>query len=51
MREKLSKSQRWRNKQARVVKQRWQPLDLTQQLAQKQAEDETLDEIRRILEK
>ena len=50
-REKLSKSQRRRNKQARVVGQQWQPLNLTtQQLAQKQAEDETLDGIRRILE-
>ena len=35
-REKLSKSQRRYNKQARVVEQQWQPLDLTtQQLAQK----------------
>ena len=50
-REKLSKSQRRRNKQARVVGQQRQPLDLTtQQLAQKQAEDETLNGILRILE-
>ena len=50
-REKLFMSQRRRNKQARVVGQQRQPLDLTtQQLAQKQAEDYTLDRIRRILE-
>ena len=50
-REKLSKSQRQHNKQSRVVEQQRQHLDLTtQQLAQKQAEDETLDGIQRILE-